>query len=653
LIGPGSSGLSPSIVQSGNNIYLVINCGGARVSRDSGETWQFANKGFDYQKFGSDADDMQVIEPHPKIKDLVFAGGKTGVYRSTDNALTWSRVLSGEEAKIGDIAFNPLNNNIIYAATGRLDANEPYNNVAKSEGIIWRSDDKGLTWIEAGKIENANIYSLAISPENKIYAATNTGLWKSLDNGKSWQKLSGLPHDRPVTVKLDRFDPKTIYVVLLTNPQNKGGVWKSIDEGETWRDITSNLISPRIIRPGKEVYNVIQYKDFEQHPTDNNTIFITSLYIKGGGIWVSRNNGSSWESLTTEENMAEGWADNKQFFGIDLSINEYNPLEMVFTSGGESNGFKTIDGGKTWVPLHTKKTGVVQGKNTYSNKGMESYKGAIAVHPDNTGIILLGYGDHGIFKSVDGGKNFFRVADKASDANFIRFSIADPNKVYMVSWQPEKNMWISNDAGSTWELRNQDNMEMLDVLPHPRKKDIAFAVSNKGLLKTENGGDTWKAIEIPDAKNIKSISFMNNKLLFAAGGKEVYMSSNDGSTWLLAYKFDASVRIYSVFSPKSNIFVATDDGVYKSEVTNEKINEWFLVLPEKGMTIVNGGGDFVYSASFNGNGIWMSRLNGNSGTWTQITGEWSGDIEHMTADPKNPNIVYASGKCAGVWKRVN
>ena len=63
---------------------------------------------------------------------------------------------------------------------------------------------------------------------------------------------------------------------------------------------------------------------------------------------------------------------------------------------------------------------------------------------------------------------------------------------------PIGNIWKSSDGGKTWESKsngagiNFADLEVLDFAFHPSDENIVLvATRNGGLLKTENGGESW------------------------------------------------------------------------------------------------------------------------------------------------------------------
>jgi hypothetical protein len=106
---------------------------------------------------------------------VMFAGTVSeGVFRSSNGGLTWSPAgLAGQ--RVGDLVWlGPL----LYAAT---------------DTGVQRSEDLGRTWVPlADGLEGRPVYRLLfpLAPGSgaEIFAATDQGIWRSADGGHHWQR---------------------------------------------------------------------------------------------------------------------------------------------------------------------------------------------------------------------------------------------------------------------------------------------------------------------------------------------------------------------------------------------------------------------------------------------------------------------------------
>ena len=209
---------------------------------------------------------------------------------------------------------------------------------------------------------------------------------------------------------------------------------------------------------------------------------------------------------------------------------------------------------------------------------------AVAIHPDNSQMILLGTAQGGIWRSVNGGRNFAPVADNMPSLaiNVIRFAPGNPNIVYAGSGEPHSKTSIfgmgvykSADGGQTWialpsydvgwdfryvavsGLRIDPNdpdilyVTTANILPdRVQVFDPPLSAPKTGIFKSTDGGRTWRCTQYAvdyrkymypewDPYRASGVGFMdielfeaNPAVLFAtemSGG--IYRSIDYGEHW--------------------------------------------------------------------------------------------------------------------------
>ena len=152
-------------------------------------------------------------------------GGQRGLFKSTDGGETWQlvlgpgllsradRELSNEERAaindesytgVTDVVFDPENPDVMYAATHQ---------------------------------RHRNVWAI-------INCGPETGIFKSIDGGETWDRLSkGLPGGDMGKISLQVSPQKNNYVyATIELPGRKGGFWRSNDEGASWSK-TNDFVS--------------------------------------------------------------------------------------------------------------------------------------------------------------------------------------------------------------------------------------------------------------------------------------------------------------------------------------------------------------------------------------------------------------------------
>ncbi|MGD0781372.1 MAG: hypothetical protein ABSA30_00785, partial [Candidatus Aminicenantales bacterium] len=155
---------------------------------------------------------------------VLVAGASGGVFKSINAGTTWEPIFDKYgSASIGDAAFFQSDPNIIWVGTGEECVR---NSVAWGDGI-YKSTDGGKTFTNMGLRTTQTIGRVVTHPTdpNIVYVAASghpwgytgdRGLFKTMDGGKTWVKLSGgLPNDGKtgaIDMVMHPADPNVLYV---------------------------------------------------------------------------------------------------------------------------------------------------------------------------------------------------------------------------------------------------------------------------------------------------------------------------------------------------------------------------------------------------------------------------------------------------------
>jgi photosystem II stability/assembly factor-like uncharacterized protein len=237
-IGPSSMGGridDVAVAESDPNIiYLGYAVGGVFKSENNGTTFEPV---FDEYTTASIGD----IAIHPTNANIVYVGtGEAnnrqtssfgdGIYKTTDGGKTFQHIGLKETQTIGRIVIDPRNPDTVYVAVpGHLYG-------PNKERGIYKTTDGGKSWTLIKFIdEDTGFTDVALDPSNPgiIYAASyqrrrmgccfngggpGSALWKSTDAGKSWTKLTGngLPPGTYGRIALDvsRSNPNVLYAQI-------------------------------------------------------------------------------------------------------------------------------------------------------------------------------------------------------------------------------------------------------------------------------------------------------------------------------------------------------------------------------------------------------------------------------------------------------
>jgi photosystem II stability/assembly factor-like uncharacterized protein len=166
-------------------VWIASFGGGLRRSTDSGRTWQVVTvDGLPFDAYGRLT--HRVFSVHFDGRTL-WAGTAGGVHKSTDGGSTWI-TYSHQNQQLGIsgnfvVAIgtqNIENRSVVWAATWETTIES--NDSTEFKAVSF-SEDGGLTWATALKGESVHNFAFDGSD---VYAASDNGLFKSVDGGKTW-----------------------------------------------------------------------------------------------------------------------------------------------------------------------------------------------------------------------------------------------------------------------------------------------------------------------------------------------------------------------------------------------------------------------------------------------------------------------------------
>src|SRR3984893_6380274 len=188
--------------------------GGVYRSDDAGRTWNI---------IGLAHETVRALAQSPTDPKLLLAGSLTGVYRSADEGASWERITPANHEdlrRFDSVAFDPKDNNIIYAGTYHLP---------------WKTINGGKDWfpVVKGMIDDSDVMSIIVdpaAPEN-VHATACSGIYHSMNGGTQWVKYQGIPSVFRRT-QLIRMDPKNTQKLIIGTERE--GVQISTDGGTTF-----------------------------------------------------------------------------------------------------------------------------------------------------------------------------------------------------------------------------------------------------------------------------------------------------------------------------------------------------------------------------------------------------------------------------------
>ena len=612
--------------------------GGVWKTDDAGNTWNNLTDG--QIKAGS----IGAIAVAPSDESTIYVGTGSacprgnvsqgvGMYKSMDGGKKWQHIGLPKAGLIGKIIVHPTNPELVYVAVlGQIFG-------PNKERGVYRSKDGGQHWEAVLQVsDTTGAIDLSMNPKNprEIYAAMwraerkpwtmidggkEGGIWKTMDGGDTWTKLTeNLPKGLigRIGVAVSPANPNRVWAIICAAEEEEAGLYRSDDAGATWE---------RICRDHKLRQRGWYYAHITADPKDENTVYINNV-----DFWKSVDGGKNFD---TELNPPHG--DNH-----GLWINPNNTDVMIHCNDGGAT--VSLNGGKTWSTQMNQPTAEFYRVTVDNQFPYRMYGG----QQDNTTVSIPSHGLYGLtefehWQEVGGGE----CAD-------VGVNLQNPDLVWATSYSGE----ITLTDFKTGEQRQ------LTAYPHytegteQRKLKYRFQ---------------WNAPVLVSKFNPNTVYYASN---------HVHRTTNNGQNWDIispdmTRKLDqyhdipggpiqhdgTGVEIYSTIfaleeSPfkEGELWIGTDDGLM--HLSRDGGKTWTNITP-KGIPTEctinkielsnhNPGRAFVAIHNYRYNDFkpYLFRTNDFGKTWELLTYGKNGIpdghfIRAIAEDPDRKGLLYA------------
>lgn len=266
--------------------------------------------------------------------------------------------------------------------------------------------------------------------------------------------------------------------------------------------------------------------------------------------------------------------------------------------------------------------------------------------------------DAGVWLSLNQGEQWEQkaliYADRASrktmadiDVQKLVFSPQDSRKLFALS--RETGLWVSWNAGNNWDLVLTASGAN-DLAIQPNNPKIFYVAAGPAIAKTENEGDSFRAIYTSDQRTneITSLALQpgNSNIIYAGtSGAEILLSENAGVSWRVVAKLEGAIKKLSVHPQAADILYAGVAGKGLARANNQGKNWDYFTEAFKDYA---GAGDFrdfvlvpsgiVYASRY---GLLRSLNQGRD--WASLpllSGKGDSNIYALAVNGKNPLDIY-------------
>ncbi|HMQ50225.1 MAG TPA: T9SS type A sorting domain-containing protein [Saprospiraceae bacterium] len=592
---------------------------------------------------------------------------------------------------VGPNAYPTILDDFIIKGMGRIncitfhpsDANTFWVGVA--QGGIWKTTNSGQSWTPLSEnMPILRVSDIAVNPNNadEIYASVGDyayvgiglemdnrkrhthygmGVYKTTDGGSTWS---------PTGLTFDAADGDgTLTRRVFVHPDNSQeliaagifGMKRSSDGGDNWVSVFDEMVW-----------------DIEQHPTDPNTLYASSAFIRNlnqgmAGIWKSTDFGMTWAPLDADippTNVVQR---------IELSISRSEP-DIVYAlacnmSGGLYGLFRTTDAGATWS-LRADAPNIMHWDTGDGNGGQGTYDMVLLVHPENPDKVYAG--GINIWASEDGGQSWngatYWVGSATSSSIHAdqHFLAHNPNDGYFYACNDGgvsrtesilPGSWDSlfNFPGYSFPTAWEDLAGGMQITSYYRLglsrtfpgDLIAGAQDNSSWLKKSGdwylaiGGDGMEGLIHPSNPNIVYGSWQFGNILKSEdGGLSFNQYVTDGlpgelSAWTTPFRLHPN-QPNQLYVAYSNLYRTSNDGQNWEQLSDFPGTQ----TPTSHFAISETDPDYIYLARR----IYHS-LNAPSQLWRSINGgsSWQNKsvglpdslfFTYVSISPLDPNDIW-------------
>lgn len=430
-------------------------------SDDGGENFEYINENLPTSS-STQRIAIGVSEANPDVVYLLISadsgGGLLGVYRSNDTGITFElqadspNILSVNDDGSGstgqgwyDLAIAVDPENIDHVFFGGINLWESYNG-----GQTFTLNAKWF--LEPGMPENyihADVHDL-LYIEDKFYACTDGGIWRSSDNGNSFvDRSNGLEISQCYRLGISQESESRV----LTGLQDNGTMY--FEDG-SWTHVQG--------ADGMETF---------VHPTDNTILYASTQY---GGLYKSTNGGATFAWTASGIGEDGVWT-------VPWEMSQSDP-ETLYV--GFQNMWRSTNGGGSWQIL---------------SNDISSPIYSIGVCPSGEERMFASSSST-LFRSENSGANWEEIGQELPNL-FISDILCHPTDNNLVwicfsGYDEGNKVFFSEDGGSTWS-------NIGEGLPNIPTNCLAWDEAQNTLYV---GTDLGVYIQHPELANWQS--FMSN-----------------------------------------------------------------------------------------------------------------------------------------------
>jgi photosystem II stability/assembly factor-like uncharacterized protein len=536
-------------------------------------------------------------------------------------------------------------------------------------------------WKQIDGLYGASVRSIAIAANGDVFAATDGGLYRSIDNCRSWTHVNIVPNDRN-SVNWVAIHPSGTILV-----SEGDGLFLSNDRGATWQLPAGGYgVAPQYVDSAGRIYGSLGpvYRILYQKGifvSENlgktwtafalDTVTISYLQVTRRGTWFA----SDRQRMYRSTDNGKTW----KFIGADTlrlrTICETND-GTLFALSEQEGMYRSDDRGMTWSVMTARqenKEVLFVDRNdrliigTYSGVFISTDKGSTWKQPftlhrswsgfmtqDAAGMFYAGCFETGIYRSADGSVWEPSVAGMTASTPSL---LCDSHSGALFATTFD-TLYVSRDDGMTWRPINVtsagwSSQGVVDSHGH------IFLSGWYGVLRSADDGVTWEMLQVTNVSEPRVLCCTPDNVLFVSmSNADVYRSIDEGLHWTRVWTEDNPWQMNSmivmpdgsvVIDRNLKIYRTKDNGNTWQETGSLPAGDYWITLAAAHNGSLLGADPNGLLISDNGGAVWKNVRIGEgisyvSGVFTDV----SGSIYAVSAQ-----TVYQSVDDGNSWAEIS
>ena len=365
-------------------------------------------------------------------------------------------------------------------------------------------------------------------------------------------------------------------------------------------------------------------------PQNPNTILAGSV---NSLLYRSADRGESWSRLAFPRNFSG----SIRTILIDSKDSSHYLVGVQVTGSRGAGLYQSRDAGESWEAVPDLAENSVE---------------ALAVFPGDSTRIVAGT-RNGVHLSTDNGDHWKRISPPENQqllfVTAVAFHSSDANVILAgTSHLP----WKTVDGGASWASIHTgmiDDSDVFSVYVDPAEPQRVFASACSGIYRSDSGGDRWvKAVGIPSTHrrtHVITVQPGSAGIVFAGTTLGLLKSLDGGMTWKVMNRHDVNSIAFDPTDPKTFYMATSNAGVWRSSDGGETVrplNDGFVVR-SVGRVISSGGK--LYANTLQGaefGGVFVSPDRGRS--WNLLANAEAlkdGNILSLASSSAHADLLFA------------